>query len=639
MLRLPVILFLLLVYRFADSQIDFHVKDTLCVNDSVWVQNLSVKGKTYYWHFCSANLSYAPEGQNLGNIGALNGPAFPALVKDQNDDYYAFITNHTDGTISRLFMGKQLLNTPVAVNLGNFGGKIPPHTEGIQVKYSNGNWYGFVVGGLSGESKLIRLDFGTSLGNVPTLVDFGNPGNKLEYPMDLYILQDNSNWYGFTANFSGNSITRFDFGNNLSNTPAVLNITGIGLSKPGGIMPVNADGNWYLFITNFGTNSLTRLEFPNSLGNTSPMATQFTNLQGLQYPFDLSLIRDCGKYFGFLINQYGDACRLDFPTGLDNDPAISSLGKIGGLASPHGISDVYREGDTIYLYVANLSGSTLSRLYYPTCTAPTMFTSTQYQPPKFAYRWEGNFNIQLVINKGLPDEQALCKNVTVFPEPHTAIGKDTAFCYGQKLTLHAGSDFISYKWHDGSGDSTYVADTTSLVWIEAKNIRGCLAHDTVNITTYPATLNLGNDTILQRGEIFTIDAGNGYLSYDWSTGDKSQTITKDREGKYVVSVVDIHNCPQNDDKTIRYQTYIPNFFTPNGDGINDTWVIPFLDNYPEADVKIYDRYGKLLHAQLGNNNSWDGTFNGKKLPKDSYWYFIDLKDGSDILKGFVTIKW
>lgn len=640
MSRIFCISLLLFIFSKASAQINFTVKDTLCVNDSVFVENKSVTGKTYFWHFCSANLSYAPEGQSLGNLGNLNGPAFTALVKDQNDDYYAFTTNHTDGTITRLFIGKNLLNPPVAVNLGNIGGKIPLHTQGIQIKYSNGNWYGFVVGGLAGESKLVRLDFGPSLNNNnPAVVDFGNPGNKLQYPIDLYLLHDNTNWYGFTVNFSGNNVTRFDFGNNLINTPTLTNISNLGLSQPCGIMPVNSEGKWYFFISNFNKHSLTRLEFQSSLSNLSPQVTHFTNLQGLQYPFDLSVIRDCGKHFGFLVNRYGDACRLDFPSGLDNDPAVTSLGKIGGLSSPHGISDVYREGDTIYMMIANENISTLSRLYYPSCTAPTIFTSTQYQPPKFAYRFEGNFNIQLVINKGLPDEQALCKNVIVFPEPHTAIGKDTAFCHGRKITLHAGPEFLSYKWHDGSTDSLFVADTTQLVWVQAKNKRGCLAHDTVRITTYIKTVNLGNDTIIPRGEVFTLDAGSGYTSYKWSTGDNSQTITRSQEGKYVVSVVDIHNCPQSDDKIVRYLTYIPNFFTPNGDGSNDVWVIPFLDNFPNAEVKVFDRYGKLLHTQRGNNNSWDGTFNGKKLPKDSYWYFIDLKDGSEVIKGFVTIKY
>ncbi|NJK94910.1 MAG: hypothetical protein HC905_08350 [Bacteroidales bacterium] len=178
MLRTFALLLIINIHLVINGQINFLVKDTLCVNDSVTVTNLSGDASTYYWHFCSANLSYAPqEGPGLGNSGNLNGPAFIGLVKDENENYYSFITNHTDGSITRLYIGKNLLSTPTATNLGNISGIIPLHTEGIQIKFSNGNWYGFIVGGLAGESRLVRLDFGNSLSNTPIAVNLGNIGN------------------------------------------------------------------------------------------------------------------------------------------------------------------------------------------------------------------------------------------------------------------------------------------------------------------------------------------------------------------------------------------------------------------------------------------------------------------------------
>lgn len=629
----------LLMFPFGlKAQIDFTVKDTLCVNDSVTVSNLSRNATSYYWNFCSANLSYVPEGQNIGNLGNLNGPAFIALVKDQNDDYYAFITNHSDGTLTRLFIGKNLYNTPTATNLGNFSGAIPLHTEGIQVKYSNGNWYGFIVGGLAGESAMVRLDFGSDLSNIPMATSLGNIGN-LAYPIDLYLFEKGGHWIGFTTNYNSNTITRFDFPNGINNPPIGVNLGNIGnLSQPCGIMPVNAEGKWYFFITNFNSHSITRLDFGSSLSNI-PQGITFNNLSGLTYPFDLSIIRDCGKHFGFLVGRYGGAVRLDFPSGMESDPVVTSFGSIGSLSSPHGISEVYREGDNIYMYIANSANSTISRLYYPTCDAPSLFTSTQRNPPQFAYRREGNFNIQLVLDKGLPTEEALCKNVIVFPEPQTSLGTDTSFCEGQSIMLRPGNEFKKYQWSDGSSDTTYLADTTGIVWVEVTDMFGCLARDSVQITTYPKTLSLGNDTILTRGEPFTLDAGSGYLSYSWSTGDNTSAITRDKEGKYAVSVVDIHHCPQQDDITIRYKTYIPNFLTPNNDGFNDRWELPFLVYYPQAVIRIFDRFGKLISERKGSDPPWDGTYNGSLLSRDSYWYFIDLKDGSEIIKGYLTITW
>ena len=81
-------------------------------------------------------------------------------------------------------------------NLGNFGGAIPLHAQGIQVVQDNGNWYVFIVGGQREESAMIRLDFGNSLSNFPAVANLGNPGNCLDYPEDLYITNESGNWIG-----------------------------------------------------------------------------------------------------------------------------------------------------------------------------------------------------------------------------------------------------------------------------------------------------------------------------------------------------------------------------------------------------------------------------------------------------------
>lgn len=636
-----ILIYLLLLPVSVFAQVNFSVPDTLCVGDTVPITNLSRNATTYHWNFCSANLSYGPQGDNLGNVGNLNGPAFTALVKDQNGDYFAFITNHTDGTITRLIIGNNLLNPPSGTNLGSFAGIIPIHAQGIQVKYSNGKWYGFIVGGLTGESTLVRLDFGDSLNSIPTATDLGNPGNLLAYPIDLNMFEENGIWYGFTVNFDSNTVVRFTFKNGLDNPPTVDNLGNIGgLSQPCGIMPVYSDGHWYFYITNFNTHSLTRLDFGSSLAN-QPSGVNINNLLGLSYPFDLSIIRDCGKYFGFILNRYGQAIRLDFPSGVAGDPVVTNFGTIGGLSSPHGISDVFRAGDTIYFFIANSANSTISRLFYPTCDAPTLFTSSLRNPPPFSYRYDGNFNIQLILDRGLPTEEAICKNVLVFPKPVTSLGPDTTICMNSNLTLQPANSFISYKWSDGSTKSTFTTDSAGLVWVEAKDQYGCKATDSVNISVYPKTLDIGPDVTAKRGDWVTFSA-LGYKSQQWSTGANTPAITVNREGKYTVSVVDQHDCIQTDEVYIRYETYIPNFFTPNNDGLNDLLVIPFLKNYPDAVIKIYDRYGKLVASKKGSDmgdKGWDGNYNGAALPMDSYWYFIDLKDGSEIIKGYVTIKW
>ena len=82
---------------------------------------------------------------------------------------------------------------------------------------------------------------------------------------------------------------------------------------------------------------------------------------------------------------------------------------------------------------------------------------------------------------------------------------------------------------------------------------------------------------------------------------------------------------------------IMEYFTPNGDGFNDVWQFRgvFNNKEPLARVFIFDRYGKLLKTLVGLDKSWDGFFNGKPMPSQSYWYRIELQSGRVLVGHFV----
>lgn len=80
------------------------------------------------------------------------------------------------------------------------------------------------------------------------------------------------------------------------------------------------------------------------------------------------------------------------------------------------------------------------------------------------------------------------------------------------------------------------------------------------------------------------------------------------------------------------------FFTPNGDGLHDTWEIENIEYYPTADIEIYDRYHKLLVKYKGTEKGWDGIYNGHPMPMDDYWYLIKLAELRDWKSGHFTLK-
>jgi gliding motility-associated-like protein len=82
---------------------------------------------------------------------------------------------------------------------------------------------------------------------------------------------------------------------------------------------------------------------------------------------------------------------------------------------------------------------------------------------------------------------------------------------------------------------------------------------------------------------------------------------------------------------------IPNTFTPNGDGINDTWDIKDMIAYPTGTVDIFDRYGVKVYSSTGYGTAWDGTYKGSKVPIGTYYYIIDLKNNQKAVAGNITV--
>ena len=104
--------------------------------------------------------------------------------------------------------------------------------------------------------------------------------------------------------------------------------------------------------------------------------------------------------------------------------------------------------------------------------------------------------------------------------------------------------------------------------------------------------------------------------------------------------MDITNQPIYISKKVIYikeKPFIPNVFSPNGDGTNDDWQIDFLWNHPECRVEIFNRNGHKIYSSVGYFSAWNGTYNGQPLPVATYYYIIDLRNGDGLLSGSVTI--
>ncbi|MFB0910751.1 MAG: T9SS type B sorting domain-containing protein, partial [Flavobacterium sp.] len=117
------------------------------------------------------------------------------------------------------------------------------------------------------------------------------------------------------------------------------------------------------------------------------------------------------------------------------------------------------------------------------------------------------------------------------------------------------------------------------------------------------------------------DGSNFLYSIDGGIPQISNTFRSILSGTHEISISDANGCGSTIPIVIQLINS-PKYFTPNGDGFNDTWNVTDMTNLGNYKLYIYDRYGKLLKQLTPNGVGWDGTFNGNPMPADDYWFYI-----------------
>lgn len=514
----------------------FTAPDTVCVNAPVNITNTTTGASTYFWNFCSGGIYTPPQVDNLGNPGGtMNVPVFIATAKEGND-YYAFFINHMQSLV-KLYFGNSLLNTPLATDMGNFGGALPTYAEGLQIVQDADGWHILVCGGNTpAAGTLMKLDFGASLSNPsPVPTNWGNIGN-LDFPIDLFVTRQNNNWYGFTVNYYNNTVTRFDFGTSFINTPAAVNLGNLGnLDHPTGIFAQEHNGNWYVFITNEYSDTLTRLDFGASLANT-PTAVNLGNPDNvLNGPRDLTLLHDCGNMYAVAVNHFDNSIsRIDFRNGLTSQlPGDLSGLKLptpaGALNFPHSISTLFREGNSLYAFITNADNNTLSRLMFSSCNDASVPSSTQQQPPAFSYSKPGTYTINLLADESLATQSAFCKNIVVVDSPKVDLGADITVCDGATVRLDAGAGFKAYQWSNSAATQQITVTQSGTYSVQVSNA-GCAASDDIVVNM---------NQVMQLSPIATtIDCNNpsGSITLNVSGGAQPYSYYLDATGPAVSNV-------------------------------------------------------------------------------------------------------
>jgi gliding motility-associated-like protein len=227
--------------------------------------------------------------------------------------------------------------------------------------------------------------------------------------------------------------------------------------------------------------------------------------------------------------------------------------------------------------------------------------------------------------------------VTELPALPVSISGVLTYCPGANTTLTA-SGGTSYMWSNG-GIADNITVTQGTYTVTASDA-GCNGTASTVVTEIPVSpVNLGNDVTACEETSVTLDAGSGYTSYVWTSGETSQSITPQTSGTYTVTVLDANNCSASGSIDVAFNScqemtvFIPNAFSPDGDGNNDVFQY-YLTGVVTAEIKVFNRWGEKVFETNNTSQYWDGTNKGVKCNMGVFVYSIRVLSNTGTAKSY-----
>ena len=223
--------------------------------------------------------------------------------------------------------------------------------------------------------------------------------------------------------------------------------------------------------------------------------------------------------------------------------------------------------------------------------------------------------------------------------PLIVTDETVVLCKSSAVELDAGFPGMSYSWTTG-GETTQKITAYSVgiytVIVTSPLPENCPSTKTIKVIE-PNIPEIDRVDVNETKVVIYLKQEEPYyeFSVDGSNYQSSNVFFNVQSGLQTAYVRDVNLCSKNT------QTFIvliaPKFFTPNGDTYNDTWEVEGLFNYPQAQVSIFDRYGKLISVLNKFQTTWDGMFNNRSLPADDYWYVLKINETTPEKRGHFSL--
>ena len=324
------------------------------------------------------------------------------------------------------------------------------------------------------------------------------------------------------------------------------------------------------------------------------------------------------------------------------------------LASAGNSQKVCHPGDSLVLGNAPTAQGGVAPYTYYWTPAATMNNNLLANPTAAIFNSSVKFRLLVIDNAG----DSATDSVVIYIDSifYASAGGRQSLCGGKSVKLGGplNSNTFHYQWLPDDSLScttcpnpmaTPIFETTYTMIITDKTY-GCSDTSSVTIIPYGPTITTVSPVYLTQGQNINLQA-SGADTYQWFPGGamfNSNTANPEVEPEqtytYYVEGYDGNGCEGFDSVVVLVKSdsdlVFYNTFTPNGDGINDTWYIGNIFMYPHNDLYVYNRYGKLVYFQHQYQNQWDGKNMDAMLPAATYYYVLNTGTGRTY-HGAVTI--
>ncbi|HEX2532767.1 MAG TPA: SBBP repeat-containing protein [Chitinophagaceae bacterium] len=289
---------------------------------------------------------------------------------------------------------------------------------------------------------------------------------------------------------------------------------------------------------------------------------------------------------------------------------ISNAWTSNGCPVQDSIWVAVREGRSINLGADTsiCAGDSLTLGVSPDFSAYTW--STGQQQASLVIKQPGSYWVKTLNQNGCYSHDTLTL-VELHKLPAVVLAKENWICAGAVRLLDAGSGFPSYLWNTGSTERTIAVHGPGryAVWVQDGN--GCRSADSTEITEIkPSPANfISTDTAICQFGTLTLSSSQDFQSYRWSTGATTKAIQVNRSGRYQLWVTDSFGCAGSgeievNEKQCLEGLFVPNAFTPNGDGKNDQFKPLIFGRLERFHIVLFNRWGQKVFESRDPAKGW-----------------------------------